>query len=55
MMIYESARRREPVKPPFNCTESPLEAGIADGTFKLKQPGAYDIRSEHALRMAVPQ
>ncbi|NPV45728.1 MAG: Gfo/Idh/MocA family oxidoreductase [Armatimonadetes bacterium] len=49
MAIYESARRRELVKPPFTRLSSPLLEMVADGTLAVDEP-AYDIRSEAALQ-----
>ncbi len=49
MAIYESARRRELVRPPFTKLTSPLQEMVADGTLAVPEP-AYDIRSEAALK-----
>lgn len=49
MAIYESARRRQLVKPPLASDESPLLAMVADGTLAVDEP-PYDIRSEAALK-----
>lgn len=49
MAIYESAQRRQLVKPPFTRLTSPLLEMVADGTLTVDEP-AYDIRSEAALQ-----
>ena len=49
MAIYESARRREYILPPFDKMDSPLAQMVADGTLAVDEP-AYDIRSEAALK-----
>lgn len=49
MAIYESARRRQLLKPPLERLDSPLVAMVADGTLAVDEP-AYDIRSEAALQ-----
>ncbi|MHB8997877.1 MAG: Gfo/Idh/MocA family protein [Armatimonadota bacterium] len=49
MAIYESARRREYILPPFDKQDSPLAQMVADGTLAVDEP-AYDIRSEAALK-----
>ena len=48
MAIYESARVRQYVSPPFNELQSPLVRMVQDGTLAVDEP-AYDIRSEAAL------
>lgn len=50
MAIYESARRREYIFPPFSKLTSPLLEMVADGTLAVNEP-AYDIRSEAALQL----
>lgn len=49
MAIYESARRRQLVKPPLEVLGSPLLEMVADGTLAVDEP-PYDIRSEAALQ-----
>ncbi|MEI6503876.1 MAG: Gfo/Idh/MocA family oxidoreductase [Armatimonadota bacterium] len=49
MAVYESARRHEYLKPPFEKLDSPLAEMVADGTLTVDEP-AYDIRSEAALK-----
>ena len=48
MAIYESARLRQYIEPPFDKLTSPLLEMVADGTLAVNEP-AYDIRSEAAL------
>jgi len=48
MAVYESARLRQDVAPPFDQLASPLVEMVADGTLAVDEP-AYDIRSEAAL------
>ncbi len=48
MAIYESARRRAFITPPFDKLTSPLIEMVQDGTLAVNEP-AYDIRSEAAL------
>lgn len=52
MALYESARRREYLRPPFEKKDSPLAEMVADGTLTVDEP-AYDIRSEAALQYEV--
>jgi UDP-N-acetyl-2-amino-2-deoxyglucuronate dehydrogenase len=49
MAIYESARCRSLIKPPFAKLSSPLQEMVDDGTLGVDEP-AYDIRSEAALQ-----
>lgn len=48
MAVYESARLRSYVEPPFDKLTSPLVEMVEDGTLAVDEP-AYDIRSEAAL------
>jgi len=48
MAIYESARLRQYLTPPFDKLQSPLAEMVEDGTLAVDEP-AYDIRSEAAL------
>lgn len=48
MAIYESARQRAYLRPPFDKLTSPLAEMVQDGTLAVDEP-AYDIRSEAAL------
>jgi hypothetical protein len=49
MAIYESARARQYIAPPFDKLTSPLVEMVQDGALAVDEP-AYDIRSEAALK-----
>ena len=48
MAVYESARLRQLVEPPFDKLSSPLVEMVENGALAVSEP-AYDIRSEAAL------
>lgn len=48
MAVYESARLRRYIEPPFDKLDSPLLQMVQEGALAVDEP-AYDIRSEAAL------